>query len=345
VLLPRGSGVQTDVFDLNNRSEMVGLIERTGGGLRAVRWNGLTNPIDLNTQLCRPPAGLVLNAGAAINDAGVILAHSNAGLVLLRPGTRGTDAPVLGPIIGLPDAVNVGQDVRLTLGFVDNSRSQTHTAVARWGDNCTSPHPLVRESGGVGEVTLQHRFCTPGYFVLTVQVADSGGRTTEVSRTFVVNGPGQATISGQGTLARGLDGVGPKALPLHFALWAPVGNNPTATSNGSEAGSPFVGLYGPFQFRSDRVGTPARSGQLVRLEGTGRLNGRPGYRFLIEAIDGDRQQPASGDHMRVRVTHTDVSGTEVVDYDNGAPAKATASPAAGTPDRTMVVDGGVTLRN
>ncbi|UUZ55844.1 hypothetical protein LP419_10370 [Massilia sp. H-1] len=42
--------------------------------------------------------GLVLRAGAAINDDGAILAYSNAGLVLLRPGKRGTDAPVLGPV-------------------------------------------------------------------------------------------------------------------------------------------------------------------------------------------------------------------------------------------------------
>ncbi|UUZ50362.1 hypothetical protein LP420_10965 [Massilia sp. B-10] len=43
----------------------------------------------------------MLRAGAAINDDGAILAYSNAGLVLLRPGKRGTDAPVLGPVAKL----------------------------------------------------------------------------------------------------------------------------------------------------------------------------------------------------------------------------------------------------
>lgn len=346
-LLPRGGGVRTDVFDVNNRTEMVGLVERAGGAQRAVRWNGLNSPVDLNTRLYRPPAGLVLYAGTAINDAGVILAYSNAGLVMLRPGARGTDAPVLGPVTGLPDEVRLGQDVRLSLGFVDNAPGQTHKAAASWEDGCASLQPQVRESGGVGEVTFRHRFCKPGYYLLTVKVTDSGGRTTEARRYVVVNDPSAPTVSGQGTLAHAPDGKS-RALPLRFALWAPVGRNPAAAASGSEAGAPYFGLSGPIQFRSEQVGTPAVSGQGVRLEGTGRLNGRPGYRFLVEAVDGDRQQPAGGDRMRVRVIHTGSAGAEVVDYDNGAPAKAAALATAtvgAAVDRTLVAEGGVTLHN
>jgi uncharacterized membrane protein len=345
VLLPRGGGVRTDVFDVNNRTEMVGLVERANGDTRAVRWNGPSNPVDLNTKLYRPPAGLVLYAASNINDAGVILAYSNAGLVMLRPGTRGTDAPVLGPVTGLPDEVSLGQDVRLSLGFVDSSASQTHKAGASWEDGCASPQPQVHESGGVGEVTLRHRFCKPGYYLLTVKVTDSGGRTTETRRYVSVNDPTAPTVSGQGTLARAPEGKS-RALPVRFALWAPVGKNPAAAASGAEAGAPCFRLSGAIQFRSGQVGMPAVSGQQVRLEGNGRLNGRPGYRFLVEAADSGRQ--AGGDRMRVRVTHTDNAGVEVVDYDNGAPVKAAALAkvsAVAAADSTLVVDGGVTLHN
>jgi uncharacterized membrane protein len=350
-LLPRGGAVGAGVAGVNNHTVMVGFVERKPGDSRAVRWNGLANPVDLNTLLYRPPAGLVVQGGAAINDAGVILAYSNAGLLMLRPGTRGTDAPVLGPVIGLPDTVTVGQDVRLILNFVDNAPSQTHRASVKWEDNCTSPHPLVRESGGVGEVSFQHRFCAPGYYVLTVQVRDSGGRTTETRRAVVVNDPATPAVSGQGSLARAPAQARTGGQPLRFALWAPLGNAAAAKTGAAAAGSPVVGLYGPFQFRSEQVGTQAIGGQQVRLEGSGRYNGRPGYRFLIDATDGDREQAGSGDRMRVRITHADAGGKEVVDYDNGAPggngsgtaAKAAAPSAADAPDRTVVADGGISV--
>jgi hypothetical protein len=189
VLLPRGNATRTDVSDVNNRTEMAGQIELNGAGPRAALWRGLTAPLDLNGLLYRRPAGLVLNDAVAINDAGTILARSNAGLVMLRPGTAGTDAPVLGPIRALPDSVVVGQEVRATLGFIDNSRSQYHTAVAQWSDGCVSPHPLVREASGVGEVLLKHRFCATGIVTLTLRVTDSGGRTTETRKRVVVNTP------------------------------------------------------------------------------------------------------------------------------------------------------------
>jgi probable HAF family extracellular repeat protein len=339
-LLPRGGAVRSDAFDINNKTQIVGGLESAGGALRAVRWNGLAVPVDLNTLLYRPPAGLVLNAGIAINDAGTILAASNAGLVMLRPGTHGTDAPVLGPIAGLPFEVDNGAAVHLTLGFVDNSATQTHTAVVDWSDGCASPAPVVTESGGVGQVAFQHRFCRAGTPVVTVRVTDSGGRTTEARKDVIVNAPGLATIAGRGVLAHVAAPTGTRALPLRFALWAPLDG-----AAGAMAGMPFVRFDGALQFRSDQVGKAVRSGQDVRLEGTGRLNGHPGYRFQVDAGDGGGQ---AGDRLRVRVLHTE-AGKEVVDYDNGAPAGAATAAVAvalsATTERTRVTDGDIAIHN
>jgi uncharacterized membrane protein len=341
-LLPRAGAAFSDAFDLNNKTQVVGGLGGSGpvDEARAVRWDGLANPVDLNTLLYRPPAGLVLNAGVAINDAGTILAVSNAGLVMLRPGTRGTDAPVLGPVAGLPFAVDVGQDVHLTLGFVDNSATQTHKAVVDWNDGCPSPAPVVTESRGTGQVAFQHRFCTAGYYVLTIRVTDSGGRTTETRKDVVVNSPGLATVGGSGNLVRTAASGGFKA-PVHFAFWAPAGNAAPLRGTGNNA---FVRLDGPFQFRSDRIGTMTRGGQAAHLEGTGSLNGRSGYRFVIDATDAGQQQAGSGDSLRVRITHTDAGGKEVVDYDNGAAPMAAAS-AATHVNRTLIENGDIVLKN
>lgn len=345
VVLPSGSATRSDVFDINNHGEMVGLIERPaadGGGVRAVRWPALTRPIDLNTRLHRPPAGLVLEAGAAINDDGVILAHSNAGLVMLRPGTHGTDAPVLGPMVGFPDVIEVGQDLSLTVGFVDHKDAQPHTASATWSDGCASPAPTVSEARGVGEVRLQHQFCAAGYYTVKTQVTDSAGLSTELQQDIVVEAPALASVSGKGTLSNRAAWAGRRgpSLPLRFALWSPLGGG---SGDKGSVGSPVVMFSGPFHFLSDAVTTATGSGQQAHIEGTGRLNGRPGYRFMLEAYAGGGKQGASPDRLRVQVTHMDaLTGVEMVDYDNGAPAMARSAVA---PDHTVVLEGGLMLRN
>jgi uncharacterized membrane protein len=332
VPLPLGPGVASQAYDINDRGEIVGSIALADGGpWHAARWPSYAAaPIDLNTQLYRAPAGLELRTAWAINESGAILADSNAGLVLLRPGRRGTDAPVLGPIIGLPATVEVGQDVTLTLNFVDNAPRQTHTASATWTDGCPSSASTVTEADGTGQVRLQHRFCAAGYHAVKVVVTDSGGRSTELWRDVIVVAPGLASLSGAGTLAGVVAAAAPGRdnAPLRFALWTPLGD-------ASAGGAPVVRLAGPFQFLSEAVTRATSTGMQARVEGTGRLNGRAGYRFVLDAIAGGATQGAGADRLRVRVTHADAAtGAEVVDYDNGAGA-----------DRTVVTEGGLALRH
>ena len=342
-LLPGLGPGDTDVLDLNNRGEMVGQILQSGGN-RAVRWQGLRTPIDLTSRVHRAPAGLVISTASAINDAGVIAAHSNAGMILLRPGTRGTDAPVLGPIAGLADTVVVGDEARLSLNFVDNSATQTHKAKVTWTDGCDTSYPTVREARGVGSVDFQHRFCAPGLFTVTVQVTDSGGRSTVTRHPVWVLEPEMATLRGQGTVAATASGAGAKAGPLRFALWAPLSDQAAAMAGGrTRAGAGFVSLSGPFEFRAQEIKEASRSGELVRLEGTGRYNGLPGYRFVLEAVDGGEGKRASKDALRVRISHKNAEGKEVVDYDNGGAGGMRVSMVAAARNRSALVEGGLHL--
>lgn len=341
--LPSLSFRDTVASDINNGGDIVGSAQLPVGqgyaASRAVRWGGVTAPVDLNTRLYRAPAGLIVHSGHAINDAGVILANSNAGLVMLRPGTRGTDAPVLGPIATLPRSVELGQDFTLTVGFVDNAATQTHKASVVWTDGCPSPAPIVREAAGTGQVTLRHRFCATGFQAVRLRVTDSGGRSTEVLQDVLVEDPAQASVSGTGTLRAGTAATGrtTSAAPLHFSLWTPLGGT------SQRAGVAGVMLSGPFQFRSDQVASVSREGQLARVSGTGRFNGRAGYRFTLEAHDGGSQNGAT-DRLRVRITHVDATtDTEVVDYDNAAPANLRAATSAR--DLSTLAYGSLTLRN
>ena len=335
VPLPLGLATVSQAYDINDRGEIVGAIAAAEGApWRAALWPSYTAvPIDLNTQLYRTPAGLELRAAWRINERGDLLADSNAGLVLLRPGRRGTDAPVLGPIIGLPAVVDLGQDLTMTLNFLDSNAAQTHTASAVWTDGCPSSSATVGSGGGTGQLRLHHNFCAGGYHTVKVLVTDSGRRSTEIWRNFLVVPFAAPALTGQGTLGGAAEaGPGGRSTALRFALWAPLGEAAAA------AGKPVVRFSGPFQFQGETVTLATSTGAQARVEGTGRLNGRDGYRFVLEAVDGGAEN-AAADRLRLRVTHADAAtGAEVVDYDN-EPAR----PLAGA-DRTVVVEGGLTLR-
>jgi hypothetical protein len=73
------------------------------------------------------------------------------------------------------------------------------------------------------------------------------------------------------------------------------------------------------------VHTATRDGAQVRLEGTGRYNGRAGHRFVIDAVDGGGK--AAG-RLRVRISHRDAAGAEVLDYDSAGLARNRAGIAA-----------------
>lgn len=198
--LPMSGAPTGRLYGLNNRREMVGHLQfhpQDTSLMRATHWTPNGGAVDLNTRLHRPPPGLVLYAARAVNDNGVILAESNAGLVLLRPGRQGTAAPVLGPIgASQPySSVSPGTTLDLAVGFVDSSTSESHTATASINDGCPATAPSLRETRGVGEVNLRHTFCRTGAFVIKVKVTDRAGNATEVADLLFVADRGAAAGS------------------------------------------------------------------------------------------------------------------------------------------------------
>lgn len=355
--LPTGGAPYGRAEALNNRREMVGYVQGTpmdALSRRAVYWNDMSTPVDLNTRLYRAPAGLVLYTARAINGNGSILADSNAGLVLLRPGRDGTAAPVLGPIAGLDENVGVrsGDTVDLTVSFTDSAVAESHLASASVDDGCPQSAPSLRERRGVGDVSLRHTFCRPGFATVKVTVSDRAGNATQVERRLFVIDRSVATLAGEGALAPAAPAAQAArsgTAPLRFAVWAPLDANfAHAAAAGARApAAPVVTLTGPFHFRADAVGKPERNGQSVRLAGTGRLDGRPGYRFSVEASPGNVQR-GTPDRLRVRISHTDAATkAELVYYDNGtdaAPAAASAAAGAVARGPANAVDGTLLTR-
>jgi hypothetical protein len=190
--LPVAGALDARVNALNRLREMVGSVTRSPEdprSRRATYWQDASGPVDLNRLLVRVPAGLVLYAGTAINEGGAIVAESNAGLVLLRPGREGSAAPVLGPVAGAAadDTVRLNATLDLTVGFVDSDAAEPHAASASVNDGCPQAAPSLRERLGQGDVSLRHTFCQAGTFIVQVRVTDRAGNATQVQRRLVVN--------------------------------------------------------------------------------------------------------------------------------------------------------------
>lgn len=171
----------TEANGINDSGVTVGIAWRNGTERSAYRWSRTGAAIDLNTRLLNPPSGLVLFSALGIAANGDIVADSNAGLVLLRWGGGGTDAPVLGPIgllaPGLDQPV-LNRPVQLTLSFRDRNPGDRHTATVDWGDGRGPQRVAVRQYRGGGAVRAQHRFTRDGDYDIIVRVTDSTGRST-----------------------------------------------------------------------------------------------------------------------------------------------------------------------
>ena len=297
-----------------------------GVSMRAYRWTHAALPVDLNSRLSNAPAGLELYEALAISAGGDILANSNAGLVMLRPCGCGTDAPVLGPVTGEQPRLDVAWPI--SLAFRDRNLSNTHTATIDWGDGSPVEALPVTETAGQGSVSGNHTYTANGNYMVVVRITDSTGKTTQVHRDiqiFELGGPdlrGSGVLTGA-TIEPQATGRGPRAA-LSFAVAAPL-----AEANG--VGKASFRLRGALHFNTERVDQLTRQGGTVRLEGSGRLNGQAGYRFTLEATDGNRASASAPDRLALRITRTDPrTGVQhtALDYGMAAPASRTAS--AGT---------------
>jgi len=288
---------------LNDSGVIVGVARRNvNQETRAFRWSrrGTGAGTNLNSLLHNPPAGLELRAALGVSANGTILASSNAGLVILRPGGGGTDAPVLGPIQVNPIPF-VNDPVPLTLSFRDRNVRETHTATVDWGDGNGPSPAIVREANGRGEVRAQHTYTDDGPVSVVIRVTDSARRTTYVTTDVHVGQPGGfPLLTGGGVLAENASS-GVRGMPTVFKLAIPVGRQ-------RHADTPFTfRLDGRVSFTGERLDNVTVDGSTVRVEGTGKFNGRAGYRFAIDARAGALDSGAEAGALSVRITEAGAS--------------------------------------
>jgi hypothetical protein len=282
--------------------------------------------IDLNTRLRNAPPGLVVTGGVAISDSGAIVAESNSGLVLLMPGTGGTDAPVVGPIAAGGPVV-AGTRAAFSARFTDRNRTDTHTASWFWGDDCARTQGTVVESDGAGTASGDHLFCNAGVYPVALTVTDNTGLSGTASRDVVVLAPTGAAVGGGGWF------MSPPGAYRKQRIHAGRASFSFVSAGASQGAGPMTLKFhvADMVFRSARYESLSVGGSRVQYQGSGTINGKGDYKFMLVAVDGSTSKAVRYSRLHLRVWHVDArSKADVVDYDNQGAARTLSAAGEGS---------------
>jgi hypothetical protein len=226
-----------------------------------------------------------------------------------------------------PDPVPafVGSLVTVTGRFNMPGRADLASVVWGWGDG-EAPEPgiLPEELQGQGAsfVAGSHVFTAAGVYPVTLTVTDEEGRVGFDLEYVAVVDPGAGFVTGEGTLPS-------PAGDFYFQLDAKYDKK-----KGNLKGQAVIALEAAaMSFTSDSLDwlAVAPTG-MAHLQGTGILNGKGGYYFLLTLFDDQD----AGDRARVRIWHGGAgkNGHLMFDSQVGDPIGA---------DATGLVQGNVTL--
>lgn len=307
-----GSNSRAD--SINSDRQVVGWAADKAGHSHAFLWTAKQGMVDLGKRLRHAPAGLKLDMALAISDNGSIVATSNAGVVLLKPGYGHTGTHAVGPVAAA-DLVKVGAPLDASVSFADEDLVGTRGVTWSWGDGSADQAGKVRESGGAGTASASHSYAAPGIYPLRATVVNRAGDSVAVSRKVIVYEPSGGFVGGSGVFMspRGAFAKAPtRSGKAAFSFIVP--SNMNAQSVGTKAQLHFdvVGL----SFRSDSVRPVAVKGGRGHFEGSGTINGAGDYRFALETTAGGVGGQGGQGRFSLKIWHTDpVTAREVVDYD------------------------------
>lgn len=330
-------GTASRALGINRDGVVVGASNTPAGDLdyRAFLWTRAQGMFDLNRRIRNAPPGLVVTGALAVSDSGTIVAESNAGLVLLMPRAGGTDAPVVGPIAAGGPVV-AGTRAAFAADFTDRNRTDTHTALWFWGDDCTHTPGTVIEKDGAGTASGDHLFCNAGVYPVALTVKDNTGLSATVSRDVVVLASTGAAVGGGGWF------MSPQGAYRKQRIHAGRASFSFVSTVANQGAGPMTLKFhvADMVFRSARYESLSVAGSRVQYQGSGTINGKGDYKFVLAAVDGSTSKAIRNSRLRLKVWHVDArSKAEVVDYDNQPAARTLAAAGEGS-----VIGGGIVIR-
>ena len=268
------------------------------------------------SRLRQAPAGLVLRNASAISDDGYIVAESNAGMVLLVPDSCPALTYSSGPIVAT-SLVPVGRSFESSVSTANEDKTASHNVLWNWGDGSGDQQGSARVRDGIGAASAHHVYTAPAVYTVRAKVADRSGKGATVSRTIVAYEPAPGVAAGSGWFIspRGAHKAADSLLDrVEFSFLLPAGASAAAGKAAPRLDVNGTGLH----FSSDDMRVANRSAA-GGFEGSGKLNGKAGYRFSLNTAAGTGAAGGPG-RFGLKIWHTDpASAAAIVDYDNQGP--------------------------
>ncbi len=223
----------------------------------------------------------------------------------------------INPIRVSSSLMKSGQSVAASLTFNNPDREVGDTLLWDWGDGTTSEDLQP----ALPTVTAVHQYSRPGIYELKLTIRHGSDGISEIvpGQSLIVTNTTAGIILGDGWLD------------------SPGGASPTSPGSGDRANFLFINAFpsflkapaglvmlkvGNLNFTSTTFEWLVASGGKLLLKGSGTINGKGSYAFLLNASDGQ----ASGEADRFRIKIWNASTGQVV-YDNQPGSSDFADPS------------------
>jgi predicted extracellular nuclease len=239
-------------------------------------------------------------------------------------------APSVGPISGPAGPVNMTTPVAVSAPFSDPGVLDTHTALWNWGDGTTSAGS-VSEANGSGTAGGSHTYARPGVYTITLVVTDKDGGSGQASREQVIYATNGGFVVGAGTFNS------PKGTYTANPNWSGHGvlaflaQYPRRSATVPTGYTTLQLIIQRFTFESRGFDWLVIAGNQAQLQGSGVVNGRGSYGFLLTVSD-----QGSVDKVRLKIWDKS-TGSVVYDTQPGAPNSA--APTTTLQGSSVVFDG------
>jgi PKD repeat protein len=226
-------------------------------------------------------------------------------------------APLISAMTGPSGPTAPGAPVSITGSFSDAGALDTHSVEIAWGDGTTSSAVVTGTSAK--SFSASHSYTNEGSYAVTATVTDNGGAMASQSVDVVIKSETPAEqnvmVVGAGSIRTSRDGSHHQKqngrLTFHFA-----GSNRRGAVQGAASARLPDGGKSFLSTTTQRLDVVKNR---ITMEGTGSLNGRKGYEFMLTAHAGDR-----GDLLRLRIWESS-TGRVVFDSQPDAPDDADPS--------------------
>jgi len=250
--------------------------------------NGLGNITGSHTYTS--PGTFTINL--TVTDTATGRSNSAVKNVTVNPPTE--QPPVVGPITAPIDLVKVGTSITARAKFTDPDPGDTHTASWNWGDETTSNGSVDQANDNI---TGSHKYTVAGVYTINLTVTDNASLSGSAAFKYVVvyDHTG-GFVTGGGWIDSAEGAYVPDPNLTGRAIFGFVARyKPRSTVPSGETIFTFhSGTWGDrwrcrehMRFRSTSYTWLVISDASAMYTGSGTIDGKGNYSFMIGVIDGD----------------------------------------------------------